>query len=86
MLTYQDCLDYTDLTPEEVAFLAWHYGCTDIVAMEHGHDLMDSDTGLDTFEQMILDDLDGCYAHDDPHHARMLAALLEHFHADHPRH
>lgn len=57
MLSLQDCLDLTDLSDAELAAIARHEKIPPIVALELGHRLIQTASGIETLRQYILDDI-----------------------------
>lgn len=59
MLSLQDCLDLTDLSEGELAAIVRHEKIPPIVALELGHRLMQTEAGVETLRQFLLDDIAG---------------------------
>ena len=57
MLSLQDCLDLTDLSDGELAAIARHERIPPIVALELGHQLIQTAAGVETLRQFIHDDI-----------------------------
>lgn len=57
MLTLQDCIALSDLTPEELMVIAHHEHLPDIVAAEKGHALLQKEWGNPALRQMMLDEI-----------------------------
>jgi hypothetical protein len=79
MLTYNDCLGLSGLTPEEVAVLARHEHLPEIVALELGWSLCGTPEGKRRIRQMILDDIEEACRRGDPRAAARLGLALHHF-------
>ena len=58
MLTYEDCLELSDLTEEEVEAIARHEHIPEIVALEMGSYLVHSSDGVPMIKRIILDDIE----------------------------
>jgi hypothetical protein len=57
VLTLEDCLAMSELTPEEVAAIAMHEHVPQLVAAELGHCLLHRSGGVEQIRKMILDDI-----------------------------
>jgi hypothetical protein len=83
MLTIEDCIALSELTPEEIAAIAEDTHLPDIIAAELGCYLVHSASGRKRIKAMIRDDIDMARAHGDYRHAAKLKLVLEHFIAEH---
>jgi hypothetical protein len=83
MLTIDDCIALSDLTPEEIAAIAEDTHVPDIIAAELGRYLVQSASGRKRIRAMIRDDIDMARAHGDYRHATKLKLVLKHFIAEH---
>lgn len=79
MLTFDDCLGLSGLTPEQVAALARHEHLPEIVALEMGWSLCGTTEGRRRIRRMILDDIEDACRHGDPRAAARLGLALHHF-------
>ena len=84
MLTYNDCLGLSGLTPEQVAALARHEHLPEIVALEMGWSLCGTAEGKRRIRRMILDDVAAACRHGKPQEAARLGLALHHFLEAHP--
>ena len=57
MITYQECLDFSDLTDDEVDAIAEHERIPQAAALEMGVYLLGRPDGIATIAAMIRDDL-----------------------------
>lgn len=57
MLTYEDCVALSDLSPEELTIIAHHEHLPDIIAVEKGHTILSKEWGNPALRQMVLDEL-----------------------------
>ncbi|EKV32587.1 hypothetical protein C882_2666 [Caenispirillum salinarum AK4] len=57
MLTLQDCIALSDLTPEELMVIAHHEHLPDIVAVEKGYAFLQKEWGNPALRQMMLDEV-----------------------------
>ncbi|WP_409525926.1 hypothetical protein [Nitrincola sp. MINF-07-Sa-05] len=83
MLTYNECLEMCDLTPEEIDAIAEHEHVDPIIAMALGHYLV-THQGENRIKSIILDDIEharGCGNHE---RVILLRKTLLHFMATHP--
>ena len=86
MLTYEDCLELSDLTEEEVESIAQHEHIPEIVALELGSYLVHSPEGVPMIKQIILDDIEEQLRHGHTDKALHLKLVLRHFVHTHPKH
>jgi hypothetical protein len=89
MLTYNDCLGLSELTPEQVAALAKHEHLPEIVALEMGWSLSGTPGGRQRIRCMILDNIEDACRRGDTRTAARLGLALHHFveaHLDLDRH
>jgi hypothetical protein len=85
MITPEEVVDMTDLTPDEVAAIAEHEHVSEICAAAALADyLMRQGDGARTIRQMIREDMRDALRAGNPAHARELYATLRHFVATHP--
>jgi hypothetical protein len=83
VLTIEDCIALSELTPEEIAAIAEDAHLPDIIAAEMGCYLVHSAGGRKRIKAMIRDDIDMARAHGDYRHAAKLKLVLKHFIAEH---
>lgn len=57
MLTYEDCVAFCDLSPEELSVIARHEHLPDIVAAEKGHAFLRAEWGNPALRQMLVDQI-----------------------------
>jgi len=79
VLTYNDCLGFSELTPEQVSALARHEHLPEIVALEMGWSLCGTPGGRQRIRRMILDDIEGACRRGDTRTAAGLGLALHHF-------
>ena len=79
MLTYNDCLGFSELTPEQVSALARHEHLPEIVALGMGWSLCGTPGGRQRIRRMILDDIEGACRRGDTRTAAGLGLALHHF-------
>ena len=84
MLTYDDCLGLSDLSPEEVAAIARHKHLPEIVALEMGWCLCGIPEGRQMIRRMVLDDIEGACRRGDTRTAGRLGLVLHHLLGAHP--
>ena len=84
MLTYEDCVDLSGLTEEEIDAIAKHEHMSGMLALELGHYLLETDDGVPAIKRIILDDITDAKAAGDFEHASKLGAVLHHFIRTHP--
>jgi hypothetical protein len=81
MLTYEDCVDLSGLTDEEIDAIAEHEHVPRIVALELGHYLLETEAGIPAIKKIILDDISGNLVQ-----TAKLKLVLQHFVNTHPCH
>ena len=79
MLTFEDCLDFADLTGEEVDAIAEHEHVPEMVALELGRYLCQTPEGERRISRMIVDDIEEARASGDLAAAAKLRFVLRHF-------
>ncbi len=84
MLTYEDCIGMSDLTPDEVDAIAEHEHVPSIVALEMGRYLMSGPDGSRRVSGIILDDIADARERGDTLHAACLKLILQNFVKNHP--
>ena len=85
MITPEEIVDMTDLTPDEVAAVAEHEHVSEICAAAALADyLMHQRDGPRTIRRMIREDMRDALRAGNSAHARELYATLRHFVAAHP--
>jgi len=84
MLCLEDCLDFSELEPDEVEAIAEHEHIPPIVAAELGCQLLKTDDGIAQLHVMMLDDIQTALTHGRVKHANELADTYRHFRSAHP--
>lgn len=79
MLTYNECLGLSELTPEQVAALARSEHPPEVVALETGWSLCRTPEGAAAVRCMILDDIEAACRRGDARTAARLGLALHHF-------
>ena len=85
MLTYEECLDMSDLTQDEVEAIAEHEHTDPIIAMALGNYLV-THQGENKVKKIILDDIAKAQRKGDKAHEEVLRKVLNHFISTHPEH
>ena len=85
MLTYQECLEMSELTLDEIAAIAEHEHLPEIVAAELGNYLVHCEDGVPCIKRIILDDIDAAVAQGQHQRALHLRLVLKHFVETHPQ-
>ena len=81
MLTFDDCLGFGDLTPDEIAAIAHHEHISQLVALELGTCLMKSEPGRARIQRFIEDDIVIARRLGNGRRVRELTVVLERFSA-----
>ena len=84
MLTYEDCVDLSGLTDEEIDAIAEHEHVPRIVALELGHYLLETEEGVPAIKKIIIDDINDAKAQGDTVQIAKLKLVLQHFVDTHP--
>jgi hypothetical protein len=79
MLSIDDCIALSDLSPEEVKAIAEHEHIPEIVAAELGNYIMQCPDGSLCVQKFILEDIATARAHGHMAHAAKLKLVLKHF-------
>jgi hypothetical protein len=85
MLTYEECLELSDLTSDEVDAIAEHEHMDPMIAMALGH-YMITHAGEQKIKRIIMDDIEKAQREHNYQHAEMLQKVLQHFITTHPEH
>ena len=84
MLTLEECVEFCDLTQEEVHEIAEHEHVPEIVAAELGHTLLKTPRGVYIIRNYLLENLQRAAAHGNYGKARYLDEVITRFNAAHP--
>ena len=84
MLSIRDCLDYCDLTADEVALIAEHEGIPDAAAAQVACGLVQTPEGVLLLTQYMLDLIEKADARGDNEKAESARSLCARFMPDHP--
>jgi hypothetical protein len=79
MLSLEDCIALSDLTPDEIHAIAEHEHLPEVIAAELGCYLVHCPDGRQALRTMLRDDLVAAGARGDFHHAAKLKLVLQHF-------
>lgn len=86
MLTFEDCVGYSDLDAETIDAIAEHERLPAMVACELAQSLMGSESGVTAIRQLMERDLLNARRHCKRDRAEQIATALAHFNRDHPMH
>ncbi|MCW8885056.1 MAG: hypothetical protein OQK12_07345 [Motiliproteus sp.] len=86
MLTYEDCLEMCELTPEEIEAIAEHEHLQRIQAIAKADYLVHTEGGERMIRKMIIDDIRHAQERGDAEHEADLKQVLALFIKTHPRH
>lgn len=84
MLTYQDCVELSDLTAEEIEAIAEHEHLPEMAALELGSYLVHTEEGVPMIKRIILEDIETARQHGHPEKVLKLKLVLKHFVETHP--
>ena len=79
MLTYDDCVALSQLSAEEIAVIAAHEHCPEIIAVELGAYLLRMPNGAARISRFIRDDIDAAVQAADHAESARLKLVLQHF-------
>ncbi|HOB62470.1 MAG TPA: hypothetical protein PKI41_10155 [Candidatus Competibacteraceae bacterium] len=85
MLTYEDCVELSDLTEEEIEAIAQHEHLPEMAALEMGSYLVHSPEGVPMIKRIIVDDIESARQHGHAEKALKLKLVLKHFVDTHPQ-
>jgi hypothetical protein len=84
MLSIRDCLDYCDLTDEEVSLIAEHEDIPDCAAAQLCCGLVQTPEGVMALTHCMRDLIERANARGDVHKARVAESVCARFMKDHP--
>ena len=84
MLCYQDCVELSDLTEEEIEAIAQHEHLPEMAALELGSYMVHTDEGIPMIKRIILDDIEEARRRGHAEKVLQLKLVLKHFVDTHP--
>jgi len=84
MLSYQDCVELSDLTEEEIEAIAEHEHLPEMAALELGSYLVHSPEGVPMIKRIILEDIEEERRRGHTDKMLKLKLVLKHFVDTHP--
>lgn len=84
MLSYQDCVELSDLTEEEIEAIAEHEHLPEMAALELGSYLVHSPEGVPMIKRIILEDIEEERRRGHNDKVLKLKLVLKHFVDTHP--
>ena len=84
MLSYQDCVELSDLTEEEIEAIAEHEHLPEMAALELGSYLVHSAEGIPMIKRIILEDIEEERRRGHADKVLKLKLVLKHFVDTHP--
>jgi hypothetical protein len=85
MLSYEDCVELSDLTEEEITAIAEHEHLPEMAALEMGSYLVHSPEGIPMIKRIILDDIEEERRRGHHEKVLQLKLVLKHFIDSHPQ-
>ncbi|MCB1765089.1 MAG: hypothetical protein KDJ22_03365 [Candidatus Competibacteraceae bacterium] len=85
MLSYEDCVELSDLTEEEITAIAEHEHLPEIAALEMGSYLVHTSEGVPMIKRIILDDIEEERHRGHNEKVLQLKLVLKHFIDTHPQ-
>ncbi|HNW78185.1 MAG TPA: hypothetical protein PKH28_04675 [Candidatus Competibacteraceae bacterium] len=84
MLSYQDCVELSDLTEEEIEAIAQHEHLPEMAALELGSYLVHTEAGVPMIKRIILEDIEEARQRGHERRVLELKLVLKHFIDTHP--
>lgn len=84
MLSYQDCVELSDLTEEEIEAIAQHEHLPEMAALELGSYLVHTSEGVPMIKRIILEDIEEERRRGHAEKVLQLKLVLKHFVDTHP--
>ena len=84
MLSYQDCVELSDLTEEEIEAIAQHEHLPEMAALELGSYLVHTQEGIPMIKRIILEDIEEARRRGHAEKILQLKLVLKHFVDTHP--
>ncbi len=84
LLTLQECLEFCELTEDEIHAIAEHEHIPEVVAAELGECLLRSDVGTWVIKRYLLEEIEKAQSHGQVDKVARLNVVLERFNASHP--
>ncbi len=84
MLTYEDCLELSDLTEEEIEAISEHEHLPEMAALELGSYLVHTPEGVPMIKRIILEDIEDANRRGHVEKVLQLKLVLKHFVDTHP--
>jgi len=85
MLSYEDCVELSDLTEEEITAIAKHEHLPEIAALEIGSYLVHTPEGVPVIKRIIFDDIEEERRRGHNKKILQLKLVLKHFIDTHPQ-
>lgn len=79
MLTYKDCLDWSELDQDEVDAISEHQQMSQILALALGIQLSKQQDGPRVIRKIIIDDIRKAQQQNNPFHAAELKRVLQQY-------
>lgn len=79
MLTIQDCIEFSELTEDELLAIAEHEHLPEMLAAEMGNYLVHTPQGEKRIKRMIVEDIAAARDHGNLKHAAQLKLVLKHY-------
>lgn len=84
MITYQDCVELSELTEIEIELIAEHLHMPEMPSIALCQKLMASEEGVMKFEQFLLEDIEYATKRGNHQHATVLRRIYEKLMATYP--
>lgn len=84
MLSLQECIDFSDLTEDEIEAIAEHEHVPEIVAAEIGATLLQTNSGVCLIKLYLLENIEHARSRGHYDKANRLDELYRRFNRDHP--
>ena len=84
MLSLQECIDFSDLSEDEIEAIAEHEHVPEIIAAEIGATLLQTTSGVCLIKLYLLENIEQARVRGHFDKAQRLEALYRRFNRDHP--
>jgi hypothetical protein len=84
MLTFEDVLELSELSEDEIAAIAEHEHIPAVCAAEYGYYLCHNANGVPMLRRIIMDDIMAARRHENYEKEMKLREVLKHFVRSHP--
>jgi hypothetical protein len=84
MITVEDLIDFSELSPDEIEAIAEHTHEPVVVCVAHAETLLECEQGICTIKQYLIDDIEHAKQLGNKQHANTLKSTYKAFEKSHP--